>query len=86
MFWVNISNIDSNAVPLTVDVDILERHEHGLHQRVGQRPQLVVVELEPLERGELHEAVLLYPGDPAHRLVTGLLCTETDSSLVTLQP
>ena len=72
-------------MPLTVDVDILERHEHGLHQRVGQRPQLVVVELEPLERGELHEAVLLYPGDPAHRGYC-LLCTETDSSLVTLQP
>ena len=66
MFGVN-KYVDNNAVTLTVHVDILERHEHGLHQRVGQRPQLVVVELEPLERGELHEAVLLYPGDPAHR-------------------
>jgi len=40
---------------LTVDVDVSESVEHRLHELVGERAQVVVIQLDPLQAVQILE-------------------------------
>ena len=68
--WYFVSQVIWSAllycchVVLTVNINVLQWGEDRLHQLVWQGPHLIVIQLQPLQSGQLLETLRFYDRDP----------------------